>query len=248
MPPVTGAAFAAETVDPGWAKLTVADDQALTLICELGERAPLVTQGYGGWEEVDRPGRTSLTAWRGFKPVGVSLPLMIDNYAEGKSIEAALTVLEAMAGRGEHEHRRVSEPPPIVVDTAGVMPHDYHASEDNRWVITDLEFDEESVIVNDVFHEGRRYGNWTRAAVTVSLLQHVTDEGLAAQTAHARERIHAKTPRARSTYTAKSGDTLTSIARAKLGDAGRWRELATLNPKIRDPRHRLTAGTHVRVP
>lgn len=238
MAPGTGAAAAATAVDVGWCKLTVPDDPKTSLVCELGDGPPIVTQGYGGWDEIDRTGRISLTTWRGFPPIAIDLLLMLDNHAAGTTIEPAMTVLEAMAGRGEL--RAGGQPPRLIVDTAGVMAHDYRADRDNRWVITDLSVDADTVIVND-------YGNWTRAAVTVSLLQHVSDDGLATRSAAVRERIAAKAPAARQPYTSHSGDTVVSIARAKLGDAGRWREIATLNA-IRDPRAPLKAGRRIRLP
>lgn len=238
--PVTGAAVADLPVEPGWAKLTVADDPKYTLLCELGDAPPTPTQGYGGWETVPRAARTGLTAWRGFEPLGIDLALLLDNHLEGKSVERSMQLLEALAGRGEMRRPREDEPPHLIVDTAGVMPHDFHVDRDNRWVITDLDFDEESVIRND-------HGNWTRVAVTVSLLQYVADGGLAAQTAAVRRRIHARGKPTKRPYTARAGDTLVSIARRELGDPGRWREISDLN-NIRDPRAKLKTGRKLRLP
>lgn len=242
-PPRVGSDVADEVPEVGFAKLTVADDPKLSLLCELGDAAPVVTQGYGGWEEVARGGRTALTSWRGHQPMGIDLSLYLDDYGSGTGgvdIGAAKAVLEAMAGRGEDRQKGGDEPPHLVVDTAGVMPHDFHESKTNRWVVTALDWDEESALIN-------AYGNWTRVGVVVSLLQFVSDSGLAAQTAAVRARIHSKAKPAKKRYTVKSGDTLVSIARTKLGDPGRWGEIARLNG-LRDGRAKLKTGRHLRLP
>lgn len=233
-----GASVYDDQPSPGWVKLAAPDEHGLSIICELGENAPNITQGYGGWEEIERSGRTALTFWKGYQPIGIDVELWVDNFRAGTSIEPVLTILEAQAGRGKK--RRRSEPYELIVDTAGVMPHDYHSDPTNRWVIQNIVTDPETVIVNT-------YGNWVRAGVTVSLLQFVTDKGLAFQTRNARKRIQAKKPSSNKRYTVHSGDTVMSIARSKLGDAGRWREIADLN-KIRDPRASLKTGSHLRLP
>jgi hypothetical protein len=40
------------------------DDPALALLCRLGEGNVDMTSGVGGWEVVNRPGRTPVTRWR----------------------------------------------------------------------------------------------------------------------------------------------------------------------------------------
>lgn len=236
MPPVFGAAVADDVVTPGWVKLRAPGHDALSLLCELGDNPPTVTQGYGGWEEVDRPANIALTMWRGHQPLGVELQVFLDDFARDRSIEGAYQVLEAMAGRGEK--RLGGEPPALIVNTAGVMPHDRTLSEDARWVVTNLGVDQATVVVND-------QGNWTRAAVTVGLLQHVADSGLAMRLGEVRKRVKATT--GKRTYVTRKGDTLVSVARKKLGDAGRWPEIAKLN-KIRDPRKPLKPNTRLRLP
>ncbi|MVO87939.1 LysM peptidoglycan-binding domain-containing protein [Streptomyces sp. p1417] len=49
-----------------------------------------------------------------------------------------------------------------------------------------------------------------------------------------------------STYTVRKGDTLTSIAKAQLGDAGRWREIADLNV-LKNP-DAITPGQKLKLP
>jgi LysM repeat protein len=236
--PVTGRSVYVGFVPVGWAALISDDDRSLAVLTELGDDAPRVTQGYGGWEEVDRRGRTSLTHWTGFKPMGIELDLTFDDLDAGKSVETAVDILEALAGRGRR--RPAGGPPPLIVDTASVMAHDVRTDPDTRWVITDLEFDDDETIVNHA-------GNRVRVDVTVHLLQHVSDKRLQDRAAAARQRNKSrKKNSATRRYTVKQGDTLQKIARAKLGDAGRWTQIAKLNG-LRDPRA-VKPGQVIRLP
>lgn len=232
----------------GWARLEADDNPSLTLLCELGDAFPTITQGYGGWDEVDRPHNISLTTWRGFKPMGIDLPLMLDQLALGTSVETAIDVLEALAGRGRLRSGRTTgsgayaQPPTLIVHTAGVMPYDAKSFSDIRWVINALDWDEEQTITNEA-------GNRVRAPVTVSLLQYVADQRLEDQALALRTSLQsqrAKRGTARRRYTVKQGETLVSIARTHLGDPGRWVEIVKLN-NLRDPRA-VKPGARILIP
>lgn len=237
--PITGPEAAQGEVPVGWCRIRPDDSSDLVVLIELGDSYPRITQGFGGWDEVERTGRTSITHWRGHAPLALELELFFDDHDDGKSVEAEIDTLEALGGRGR---KRIGggQPPLLKVDTAGVMPHDVQADPDTRWVITDLEFDQESAIRND-------HGNRVRQTVTVGLLQYVADDRLQDRALAMRQQLAKRKKTAKRTYRAKKGDTLMSIARAKLGDAGRWREIQRLNPKIRDPRA-VKAGAVIRLP
>jgi hypothetical protein len=240
--PSTGSRVAALAPDVGWARLTADDDPRRTLVCALGDGFPQIEEGYAIWEDVDRSKDISLTDWRGYKPMLVALPLLLDDYANAASIENAVDMLEALAGRGKLRAGRgmrvYEEPPKLIVDTHGLMPYDAQSFPDMRWVIADLDWDEEETITND-------HGNRVRAPVTVALKQHVDAERLHDRGFEARKRQQAHSG-AKRRYTAKQGDTLISIARHQLGDPGRWMELAKLNG-IRDPRA-VRKGAVIRLP
>lgn len=55
-------------------------------------------------------------------------------------------------------------------------------------------------------------------------------------------------PHRNATYTVQSGDTLGSIARAKLGDSKRWPEIAALNPDILPDPNRVVIGMTLELP
>lgn len=236
--PVVGNPADVDTVPIGWALLRAEDDRTLSVLCELDDGPPRVTDGYGGWNEVDRRGRVSLTDWAGFKPISIELDLYLDDFDAGKSVEGAIDVLEALGGRGRLATG--GQPPVLIVNTQGVMPFDAHVFPGARWVINDLEWDDDATIVND-------YGNRVRAGVTVSLLQHVDDQRLQDRALAARRKLRKSEHNgARRRVVAKSGDTLMSIARRELGDAGRWTQLAKING-IRDPRS-IRSGAVIRLP
>ena len=69
-------------------------------------------------------------------------------------------------------------------------------------------------------------------------MQDRASAAVAASTAHGRN----------TTYTVRSGDTLGSIARAQLGDARRWTEIATLNRDILPNPNRLEVGMTLELP
>lgn len=55
-------------------------------------------------------------------------------------------------------------------------------------------------------------------------------------------------PYRNATYTVQSGDTLGSIARAKLGDSKRWPEIVSLNPDILPDPNRVVIGMTLELP
>ncbi len=235
--PVAGTPAAQRTAIVGWVSLQATDHPGLTVLCELGDNAPRIVGGYGGWDEVERQGREAITVWRGFRPLAIELELFLDDLDAGRSVEPTIDILEALAGRGRR--RLGGQPPVVAVDTAGVMPHDIVTFPDLRWVITDLEWDDDGTIVND-------HGNRVRAPVTVSLLQHVADTRLADRAHAAKGKVSKNGKGSKRTHKVKSGETLMTIARRELHDAGRWREIADLNG-IRDPRN-VKPGRTLRLP
>jgi hypothetical protein len=240
--PQTGSRIAAETPPIGWARLTAIDNQRLSVLAELGSGVPRVTQGYAEWEEIDRPNTISFTRWTGYKPVSVELPLELDDLTNDRSVEDAVTIIEALAGRGTlrpgHGTFDYLEPPKISVNTAGVMPYDEHAFPGMTWVVNGLDWDDEEAITND-------HGNRIRAPVTVTLLQFVDNDRLESRALTARRRIQASKP-TRRRYTIRDGDTALSIARRELGDPGRYQEILRLNG-LRDPRA-LRRGAVIKLP
>src|SRR4051794_2909103 len=210
--PITGRDAWAGDVPIGWCRMRPEDDGDLVLLVELGNTFPRPPPGFAGWDVVDLPGSVGITRWKGHDPIGIDLELFFNDDDLTNSVEDAIATLEAMAGRGIK--RKKDQPSVLKVDAGGLMPYDWHQFPDTRWVINGLEYstDPEDLIVNT-------HGNRVRQAVTVTLLQFVDDQRL-----QSRSFTTAK-PATHRTYTSKAGDTLQSIAKAKLGSAAKVKTL-----------------------
>lgn len=239
----------------GWIAIW-SDDPAIELVARLGPDRPNVSAGYGGWDEVARPRRTTVTTWTGQPARRMSVGILIDNFVAGRSVETEIRRLERMA-----LPRPGGQPPVVQVDAkGGHLPYQGRA-----WVIDGIEWGDASMNQN---------GNRVRQAATVTLLEYVADDLIRArtrqspaqrrraaksrQTGHgrkknARDKRRAVGPsrknvrsRSRTTTAVYDGEDLASVAARELGDARRWRDIADLNG-IRDPRA-ITTGQTLRLP
>lgn len=237
--PIAGDQIADSPVPVGWVRLQPEDRPEIAVVVELGDTVPDVTQGYSGWSAVQIQKGKAIANWDGFDLMGIPLDLYVDGLESGTIVDDVYDNLEAMAGRGRK--KTGGEPPKLIVDTAGLMRHDATVFPSTRWVISDLAWstDPEESVTDDAGHR-------MRAVCSVTLLEfndatRLQDRALASRLAH-----QAKSKGGKRVYTARQGDTLISIARAKLGDPGRWQQLATLN-NIRDPLG-IRAGARIRLP
>jgi hypothetical protein len=239
----------------GWITIRCQSPPTL-LTVRLGEDRPDVSAGYGGWDEIERPRRVSIVTWTGSPVRRMSVALLFDNWAEGTSIEADLARLDALA-----RPRIGGAPPTVTLDAAGGhLPY-----KGLTWAIDGIEW-------GDALMNG--HGNRTRQAVTLSLVEYVSDQ-LVAEEAPASKR-QAKAARKSKKNTKRganekrkaagrgrrskahhatlladeaeafTGEDLPQLAARLLGDSRRWREIADLND-IRDPRA-IRAGQVLRLP
>jgi hypothetical protein len=184
----------------------------LSVVMHPGDGAPTVTDGYGSIETITRPLRRGLTRWTGSNPMIVSIPVLLDGYREGRSVEGAIANLEKMAGvNGD-------EPLDVAIDCTGdLVPH----HDEHTWLLTGIDFGE--AVLNS---KGVRL----RQALTLQVTAKVTattEKSIAKRNKGSKQ--HAKS------YRVKAGDTLRSIARKVLGDPDRWVDIRRLN-NITDPR------------
>jgi len=196
----------------------------------LGDGEPKISEGYGGWDVIDRPKRVGATQWNGKPPFQMEVPLMFDGWADNNSIESVFRRFEEMA-------LPVAErKPPPVLKVTGPIPW----GGGNEWVITHIE--------PTGSLRRRSDGHRVRQSCTVTLRRYVEIERIgqkAASRARGKNKTKGKTGKGR-VYIVKKGDTLSSIAAKQLGDASRWREIARLN-NIRDPRD-IRPGQRLRLP
>jgi LysM domain len=183
----------------------------------MGEEAPTMGGGYGGWEMTARPRRVSITTWPGHDPLQMSLALRLDGWIDNRSIEGDCRNIERMA----LPPRDYTEPPSVFVSRPAPHP-------EVEWKIQELLWGE-SLRARD--------GDRRRQDVTLSLLQFIDTDRVQTTTAAERARNAQRSVQASATsrtYTVKDGDTLGAIAETHLHSWTRWSEIADLND-IRDP-------------
>lgn len=219
-----------------------------TVRCEFGDEAPMPEpESYEGWDVTGIPRRMGLTEWAGRNPMVIPIDFLIDRFAEGDAefVEKQMDTLEKIAATASRDE----EPPICIVDSGGLMPHDYTHADHVRWVIRSLSWDK-ALTINSVRNRKLRVGG------TVTILQYNHDDALGGYRGPAsknRNKNKSKKDKSKGRgktrgghYTVKEGDTLGGIAARELGDSTRWREIADLN-KIHNPR-KLIIGHKLRMP
>ena len=116
----------APAIPPGHVQL-YCPDPPRNLVLPLGPEPVKVSGGGGGWEVLPRPHQTGATVWTGGEPYLLQVPLMLDNYARGTSVERSIRALERIA-RGDEE----TAPGPVEV---GGLPLPV-----DQWVVESMEY------------------------------------------------------------------------------------------------------------
>jgi hypothetical protein len=198
-----------------------AEDGSATLIAELDEQIPKITDGYGGFEDTQVPKRKALSDWVGSNPYRMTFGLMLDGWASNTSVEPLIAQLERLA-RDPGGDR-----PPPILRAEGPLPR----STNVRWHVESLEWGDVSL---------RRRGDQVRVRqqVTVGLVQHSDDDRI--------RLLRKPQGRVQKRYLWRKGDKLTKIAYWWLGSSKRWREIAKLN-HVSDSRQ-IKPGTWIKLP
>lgn len=171
----------------------VTTSPAITLRCRLGRTTAKLKGGVGGWKAVERPGRDDGLEWGSLPSRVLEIPLLLDGFAEGRTIDAEVNALYAM-GRPPSGAPRGTPPP--IIRVGGMVPHG-----DREWVLTDIAED-------DAIWDGRhRLRLW--CTVTLGVPGDLDLVKVTAKKASA-------TPATR-IYVVRAGDTLGTIARDQMG-------------------------------
>jgi len=202
----------------GYVRL-LCDDPPLNLALLMGETAPKVTGGIGGWDVTARPRQVAMTTWGGVEPFQLELPLMLDRHAAGVSVERDITRIVAV-GRGDGE----SEP--------GILRIQGVALPVVRWVIEGVDFGDALMA---------RTGNRTRQPFTLTLREYVPPAYL-----QLRRSATLGSKGKTKTLTVRKGDTPAKIAARQ---RCKWTDIRDLNPGlVRKANQALKTGTKLRVP
>lgn len=237
MPEVKRGEFVIESTKPNY-----------TFRAELGDEAPMPTSdSYGGWVVTGIPRRMGLTEWQGRPPLGLEISFIIDRLEEGDTAYVAdqMDRLEKIAATYDRDR----EPPTCIVDSNGIIPHDYTHARWVRWIVESVTWDRQMTI-----NSNQTRSRPLRVGGTLTLRQYNHDDTLDSydgpaernRKKHRGNDNKKKGARGGDRYTVRRGDTLTSIAARELGDSKRWKEIAKLN-NIRNPRN-LRVGQVLRMP
>ncbi|MDQ2727580.1 MAG: LysM peptidoglycan-binding domain-containing protein [Actinomycetota bacterium] len=192
--------------------------------------APLTqVGGSAGWQLVDRPRNKTATMWYGSHIWQIVVPILLDK--GGPSIEADFNTINSWDAPGPGQQR------PPVLKLTGPVPR-----EDLAWVLQTIAWDEAA---DKVIRDAN--GTLTQASGTLTFYEFsdltysmigAPSPAQAAQVAQAAVPAAPGAPKpapsTSHTYTVRSGDTLSAIAAAKLGDYRKWPAIAQAN-HLRDP-------------
>lgn len=198
-------------------------------------------ESYGGTEVIDRPEAIGIVRVKPPQPMRITVPVMFGKPGGQTSVEAEVTKLELLAGRGRGAGGDTARPDVKLTTRAGfgaLVPHNFNG-ELIPWVIDGLDLPASDAIRRGKQSDGSG-GHRIRQAGTVTLVQHT--KGVPSRSAAKRRR----TTRRHTTHTVRKGETLTSIAFAEYGDTNMWRKIALANG-IHDPRH-LPVGKKLKLP
>lgn len=202
----------------------IATDPAIDITVPMGDGPATITQGLGGWQVVDRQDDIAATDWTGQEPLVQAVPLLLDGFSKGESVERDLnTIFKLARDVVGDEHI----PPIFKVFGPIYFSH-------KEWVLPDggIELDSASVIREDD-------GTLLRQALTLRLLEYVKPDTI---TIRGKGKQRTGLGKARPvSYTTRAGDTLAKIAARIFGDWTRWKEIGRKNG-ISDPNRVLRAG------
>lgn len=189
----------------------------------MGPTNPVLSDGYGGWQEIARPKRPARITWQGRSVFKLKLEIVFTAFKANGNVEPQVDKL--------HRWARSPSPntPPRAIRLSGSgIPNEHIVS----WAIASLEWGRTE--------RDPREHHRTMQFVTLNLIEITPDEVL-----NENSQIQPGAPKFR-TYTARRGDTLSKVAARLLGSWKRWKEIAKLN-NMRDNKA-LKAGQKIRVP
>lgn len=210
------------TPAPGYVSLRSVDGTSITVVAMIGDGANPVPLREQIITVIDRVRRESLTQWDGFRPMAFDLPILLDTWSTDQTIESASQAIDKMAGGHPSGPER---PMRIYWDTGGVIPYDHKEQPSLEWWITKVARGDKVIRSHT--------GNRRRESLVLSLVKYTEDENLEASAQRNWEKkakSNARAMRAKS-HTVVRGETLVKIAKKRLKNSRRWREIAQLNGK-----------------
>jgi LysM repeat protein len=196
----------------------------------LGQTPAQVTDGFGGWDVVDRPRRVSMTQWNGRKPFQITLPLIFDGWindaggyeSQESSIQQLIWMSLPRQKKTTKGRTQTSYDDPTTVNIYGAIP--FSGITNNNWVISNLDFGDNAIWMMLATEGASVRPVRVRQDVTVTLLQYVDPDRVVVQGAN-----QGLSPRPIGPYIVKSGDTLRKLAVLWYGDVEMAQTIADFN-------------------
>lgn len=212
----------------------VASSLRMNAIFDLGHGNVHRAGGYGGWEEIQIPGETSVTEHVGYETKKFDVPILFgtaEDYQNNVDQEPALLNLLRL-GRDPEE----KDPPPVFQVYGKAMP-----SSGGHFICMGFDFAEESEIAPG--------GALLRTALVMHLSEYQNPNTRFAKASKGKKSgggSNGGTSAPPSTYVVKKGEDLYDIAIRFYGDRTAWKKIADVND-IRDPRS-VEAGDKIKLP
>lgn len=198
----------------------VCSDPNVDLKVQMGDGPATPSAGLASWEVVERVEGKGITDQIGAPPFQQDVPVFLDGYAKGNSVQRQLKELESLGGEDPAVFRAFGP-----IHRSGIR-YVYGGEPDYGEAIRD----------ND--------GTLLRQRLTLKLMEFVDPDVIRRRKKH-RDRMGIGQAKAL-TYTVRAGDTLQKIAAALYGDWKEWKSLGAKNG-IRDPYKKLEPGRVLKV-
>jgi LysM repeat protein len=207
----------------------IAKDPGIDIEIPMGDGPAIPTGGFGSWIAIPRQDDVAVTDWEGQEPLTEAVPLLLDGYAKGDSVQREWNTVKKLGRDPNGDERR-----PPVFKVYGPID----APEGKSWVLPDG-----GITPNTASIIKSNDGDLLRIEFTLSLLEYVRPDTIRRRT-KARRGIGKGQAL---TYTTRAGDTLESIAARVLGDRKLWKALGKKNG-LHDPLRSLPANRTLNLP
>ncbi len=193
----------------------ICPDPAVDITVQMGDGPATPTAGFAAWEIIERAEGKGITDRASVPPFQQDVPVFLDGYAKGNSVQRQLDTLLELGGEE-----------PAVFRAFGPI----HRSGIHYVLGGEPEFGE---VIRD------EDGTLLRQRLTLRLMEYVRPDTLGQRLKKRRSRRGVATyTTGGSTYVTKAGETLGEIASRLYGNWERWREIGDKNG-IRDPLRKL---------
>lgn len=199
------------------------DDPVIDVVGRLWGN-PSATPPRPRYQTDERHGRKSITRWVGQEPLEQTIPIKFDGHPD-ISVEGKIRDLESLAEPVGNDE------PPLVRALGPAVRH-----QGLRWRVTSIEEDEDRAIYAD------GGGPQVRYVATVTLTQHVKDDELLVLAGG-----NAKGLRNRRVRVQSGEDSFYDLAKRKLDDRSKARDIVRANPGTRLGQ-KLKPGQEFRLP